>query len=41
MFACLSNSEKRRSYNTWGTEDGTKMGFNGFRVGGDVERAAL
>jgi len=33
-FACLSDSEKRRSYNMWGTEDRSKMGFNGFRGGG-------
>jgi len=25
-FACLSDSEKRRSYNTWGTEDRSQMG---------------
>jgi len=40
-FACLSDSEKRRSYNTWGTEDRTKMGFNGFRGGGDVDAEEL
>jgi hypothetical protein len=43
-FACLSDSEKRRSYNTWGTEDRSKMGANGFRGGGgggDVDAEEL
>ena len=42
-YACLSDSEKRRSYNTWGTEDRSKMGFNGFRGGGsgDVDAEEL
>lgn len=42
-YACLSDAEKRRCYNSWGTEDKSKMGANGFRGGGggDVDAEEL
>ena len=42
-YACLSDADKRRSYDTWGTEDRSQMGgFQGFRGGGgDVDAEEL
>ncbi len=42
-YACLSDSQKRSSYDMWGTEDNSKMGgFSGFRGGGgDVDAEEL
>lgn len=44
-YACLSDSQKRSSYDMWGTEDNSKMGgFGGFRGGGgggDVDAEEL
>ena len=42
-YACLSDADKRRSYDTWGTEDRSQMGgFQGFRgSGGDVDAEEL